>query len=99
MAQSGLESGPVDSPATHGHRRLKRTALVVLGAWNLLVLILFVAVALGRITSEIGSGFKALALLGVLDAFVWGNALLLVIGSVTWIGVRRHDRKSLLVTM
>jgi len=98
MAQVSLESDPVESAAAHGHRRFKRTALAVLGTWNLLVLLLLLAVVVEKSTPEIDSAFKNLALLGVLDAFVLGNALLLVIGSVTWIAVRRHDRRRVLVT-
>ena len=65
-----------DLTVKSGHRRFKRTALVALGTWNLLVLILLLAVVVERNTSEVGSAFKTLALLGVLDAFVLGNAVL-----------------------
>jgi len=87
-----------DLTVKSGHRRFKRTALVALGTWNLLVLILLLAVVVERNTSEVGSAFKTLALLGVLDAFVLGNALFLVIGSVAWIAIRRHDRRGNLAT-
>jgi len=98
MAHGGLQMGTVESAAPRGHRRFRRMVLVVLGTWNLLVLILLLTVVVEKTTSEIGSTFKNLALLGVLDAFVWGNAFLLVIGSVSWFAIRRHDRRLVLAT-
>jgi hypothetical protein len=98
MAHVGLQKGIVESAAPRGHRRFRRMALVLLGTWNLLVLLLLLAVVVEKTTSEIGSAFKNLALLGVLDAFVWGNAFLLMIGSVSWFAIRRHDRGLVLAT-
>ena len=93
MTNGGPDRIDANALGIHGHRRLMRAALVVVGIWNLLVLILLLVILVERSTSGIDSAFKSLALLGVLDAFVWGNAFLLAIGTVAWLVIRRGDRR------
>ena len=87
----------MNASVAHGLRRFRRIAVVVSGAWNLLVLVLLLVVLVERSTSGIDPAFKSLALLGVVDALVWGNALLIAIAAVTWMVIRRGDRRRALI--